>query len=38
MLESAAGRKSWVGGPELVGGLRFVCSDMWKPYLKVLAA
>jgi transposase len=25
-------------GPEVVAGLRFVCSDMWKPYLKVLAA
>ena len=25
-------------GPELVQGLRFVCSDMWKPYLNVLAA
>ena len=25
-------------GPEVVQGLRFVCSDMWKPYLKVLAA
>jgi transposase len=25
-------------GPEVVKGLRFVCSDMWKPYLKVLAA
>ncbi|EQD37065.1 transposase IS204/IS1001/IS1096/IS1165 family protein, partial [mine drainage metagenome] len=25
-------------GPELVRGLRFVCSDMWKPYLNVLAA
>jgi transposase len=25
-------------GPEVVGGLRFVCSDMWKPYLNVLAA
>ena len=24
-------------GPEFVQGLRFVCSDMWKPYLKVLA-
>lgn len=24
-------------GPELVKGLRFVCSDMWKPYLKVIA-
>lgn len=24
-------------GEEVVGGLRFVCSDMWKPYLKVLA-
>jgi transposase len=23
-------------GPELVQGLRFVCSDMWKPYLKVI--
>ena len=25
-------------GPEVVQGLRFVCSDMWKPYLQVLAA
>ena len=25
-------------GQEVVGGLRFVCSDMWKPYLKVIAA
>jgi transposase len=25
-------------GPEVVKGLRFVCSDMWKPYLCVLAA
>jgi hypothetical protein len=25
-------------GPEVVKGIRFVCSDMWKPYLKVLAA
>jgi transposase len=25
-------------GPEVVQGLRFVCSDMWKPYLKVIAA
>ena len=24
-------------GDEVVGGLRFVCSDMWKPYLKVMA-
>ena len=24
-------------GPELVQGLRFVCSDMWKPYLQVIA-
>ena len=24
-------------GPEVVKGLRFVCSDMWKPYLSVLA-
>jgi transposase len=23
-------------GPEVVTGLRFVCSDMWKPYLNVL--
>ena len=25
-------------GPEVVNGLSFVCSDMWKPYLQVLAA
>ena len=25
-------------GEEVVGGLRFVCSDMWKAYLKVIAA
>lgn len=25
-------------GGEVVGGLRFVCSDMWKPYLNVIAA
>jgi len=25
-------------GPEVVKGLRFVCSDMWRPYLRVLAA
>ena len=25
-------------GEEVVGGLRFVCSDMWRPYLNVLAA
>ena len=24
-------------GPDLVRGLRYVCSDMWKPYLNVLA-
>jgi transposase len=24
-------------GPEVVGGIRFVCSDMWKPYLQVIA-
>jgi transposase len=24
-------------GSEVVGGLKYVCSDMWKPYLKVLA-
>lgn len=25
-------------GPEVLRGLRFVCSDMWKPYLAVIAA
>ena len=25
-------------GPEVVRGLRFVCSDMWQPYLQVIAA
>jgi transposase len=25
-------------GEEVVGGLLFVCSDMWKPYLNVIAA
>jgi transposase len=25
-------------GPEVVQGLRFVCSDMWKPYLNVIAS
>jgi transposase len=25
-------------GNEVVSGLRFVCSDMWKPYLNVIAA
>jgi transposase len=25
-------------GPEVVKGLRFVCSDMWKPCLRVIAA
>ena len=24
-------------GPEVVGGLQFVCSDMWRAYLKVIA-
>jgi transposase len=24
-------------GPEVIKGLRFVCSDMWKPYLNVIA-
>ena len=24
-------------GPQVVQGLRYVCSDMWQPYLKVLA-
>ena len=22
-------------GPEIASGIEFVCSDMWKPYLKV---
>jgi len=25
-------------GPEVVQGLRFVCTDMWRPYLNVIAA
>jgi transposase len=25
-------------GPAVVSGLRFVCSDMWQPYLRVMAA
>jgi transposase len=25
-------------GPVVVSGLRFVCSDMWQPYLRVMAA
>jgi transposase len=25
-------------GPAVVGGLKFVCSDMWQPYLAVIAA
>jgi transposase len=25
-------------GSEVVSGLKYVCSDMWKPYLKVIAA
>ena len=25
-------------GPEFVAGLRFICSDMWQPYLQVIAA
>jgi transposase len=25
-------------GPEVLRGLRFVCSDMWQPYLQVIAA
>lgn len=25
-------------GPQVVSGLRFVCTDMWRPYLNVLAA
>jgi len=25
-------------GPEVVKGIRFVCSDMWKPYLQIIAA
>ena len=25
-------------GPQVVAGLRFVCSDLWRPYLNVIAA
>lgn len=25
-------------GPEVIAGLRFICSDMWQPYLQVIAA
>jgi len=25
-------------GPAVIAGLRFVCSDVWKPYLRVIAA
>jgi len=25
-------------GPSVLGGLKFVCSDMWQPYLQVIAA
>ena len=25
-------------GPQVVSGLRFVCTDMWRPYLNVIAA
>jgi transposase len=25
-------------GPEVIQGLRFVCSDMWRPYLNVIAS
>lgn len=25
-------------GPEVVKGLRFVCSDLWRPYLNIIAA
>jgi transposase len=25
-------------GPEVVKGLRFICSDLWQPYLQVMAA
>jgi transposase len=25
-------------GPTVVGGLKFVCTDMWQPYLRVIAA
>jgi len=24
-------------GPQVIGGLRYICSDMWQPYLKVMA-
>jgi len=33
---AAAGLKAL--GSEVAKGLRFVCSDMWKPYLQVIAA
>jgi transposase len=23
-------------GPQVIGGLRYICSDMWQPYLKVM--
>lgn len=25
-------------GPEVIAGLRFICTDMWQPYLRVIAA
>ena len=27
----------WTLGAQVVSGLRFVCSDMWRPYLNVRA-
>ncbi len=24
-------------GPQVIGGLRYICSDMWQPYLRVMA-
>ena len=36
--QATLGRGLKVLGPEVVQGLRFVCSDMWQPYLQVIAA
>jgi len=36
--QATLGRGLQALGPEVVKGLRFVCSDMWQPYLKVMAA
>ena len=36
--QATLGRGLAALGPEVVQGLRFVCSDMWQPYLRVVAA